>query len=85
MRIALLTAVLLGCGTTAESDAWHILPDGGAEVGEVGTECPNGATLCSGQCVDTTNDPANCGGCGVACPAMSTCAASACFINDPTP
>lgn len=85
MRMALLAAVLLGCGTNAESEAFHILPDGGAEVGEVGVECGGGLTLCSGQCIDVTSDPANCGACGASCPAMSTCAAGACFVNDPVP
>ncbi len=30
------------------------------------------ATTCGGQCVDTTSDPQNCGGCGVTCKKAST-------------
>jgi hypothetical protein len=39
--------------------------DGGG--GEGG--CPPGETLCDSACTDTTSDPTNCGGCGVACAA----------------
>jgi len=35
-------------------------------------------TCGSKACVDTVNDPVNCGGCGVACPAGVACQASAC-------
>jgi hypothetical protein len=35
-------------------------------------------TLCAGRCVDLMNDPANCSACGMACPAMETCAAGTC-------
>jgi hypothetical protein len=36
------------------------------------TKCPTGETLCDGECIDTLNDPTNCGGCadgggGVTC------------------
>lgn len=33
--------------------------------------CAAGLDLCSGACVDTYNDPRNCGGCGTATPARS--------------
>lgn len=34
--------------------------------------CSAGETLCSdGMCVDTTSDPANCGGCGLRCPTQT--------------
>ena len=29
--------------------------------------CDAGKSCCNGQCVDLTTDPANCGGCGIAC------------------
>ncbi len=35
-------------------------------------------TNCSNQCVDTTSDAANCGGCGKACAAQERCCASVC-------
>jgi hypothetical protein len=42
-----------------------------------GTACPlasnKAGVCCSGQCVDTSSDPDNCDGCGVACPVGQTC------------
>jgi hypothetical protein len=40
--------------------------------------CPQGATTCSGQCVELTNDPAHCGGCDVRCGPGSRCNAGSC-------
>ena len=43
-----------------------------------------GTTKCSGACVDTKNDPANCGGCALACSlpnATAYCASSACAVG----
>jgi hypothetical protein len=37
-----------------------------------------GAACCSASCVDTRNDPNNCGGCGITCTAPSTCAGGSC-------
>ena len=41
---------------------------------------PAGATDCGGACVDTASDPANCGGCGLACAAGETCASGTCQL-----
>jgi len=45
-------------------------------------QCPAGQTACGGKCVDTTSDPANCGGCSNACTAptggTTTCANGQC-------
>src|SRR5207237_1744920 len=38
-----------------------------------------GSTNCSGTCVDTKNDPKNCGGCGTTCPTGS-CVSSVCTL-----
>lgn len=47
--------------------------------------CPEGGTLCGRQCVDTSTDPANCGGCGAVCPGIpngqGTCAGGDCGVT----
>jgi hypothetical protein len=43
--------------------------------------CPAGLASCAGSCVVTANDPANCGGCGVVCPARAN-AATVCVSGD---
>lgn len=35
--------------------------------GATGTRCSAGQACCDGRCIDTSNDAANCGGCGVLC------------------
>lgn len=37
-----------------------------------GSTCNSGVT-CFGACVNTANDPSNCGGCGIQCEGLSTC------------
>jgi hypothetical protein len=40
--------------------------------------CDGGLTSCKGKCVDTGNDPQNCGGCGVVC--NTQCVAGVCAL-----
>ncbi|MBI4706063.1 MAG: hypothetical protein HY744_33635 [Deltaproteobacteria bacterium] len=40
-----------------------------------------GATKCGSKCIDAQNDPANCGGCGTACPQGQICAAGQCALQ----
>jgi hypothetical protein len=40
-------------------------------------KCPYG-DFCAGACVDTTSDPANCGGCDKSCTGASECLSGAC-------
>ncbi len=49
---------------------------------EAGAPCDVSKSRCGNACIDTTNDPANCGGCGVACKNKEVCAASACVTCD---
>jgi hypothetical protein len=54
-------------------DANH--PDGA----DGGGDGPEPCTTCGGTaCVDTTTDPAHCGGCGAACPTGASCAGGTC-------
>jgi len=43
-----------------------------------GAQCPTGERECGGQCVDTTRDNSNCGGCGYVCNAYTSCVGSGC-------
>ncbi len=41
--------------------------DASPEVGACSPVCGTARTCCGGRCVNTANDPFNCGGCGVVC------------------
>lgn len=43
-----------------------------------GPDCPQGQTDCGGICVDTLEDPENCGQCGLACFGDEVCLAGSC-------
>lgn len=91
--IALLAlSAPLACGGTtsnpstdgdASTDA-GTSTDGGSVV-DSSVTCSRSTQLCSGRCVDTMNDPTNCGSCGHSCGASSACAMSMCQAtgNDP--
>ena len=43
--------------------------------------CPTGSTPCNGRCITLDSlqtDPANCGSCGITCPAVQTCVGGTC-------
>lgn len=43
--------------------------------------CEGGLIDCGGVCVDTSSDPSNCGGCGVACGEGGSCAGGMCSVG----
>lgn len=69
-------------GTTnaAETNATTNTTAPGTTPRPVGTACPAGQSVCGGACVNTAADPANCGGCGIACGFGETCLSGACGI-----
>ncbi len=46
--------------------------------GDGPTMCATGRISCGASCVDLTSDPANCGGCGLACSGGMACAGGVC-------
>ncbi|MDI7266866.1 MAG: hypothetical protein QME96_02595 [Myxococcota bacterium] len=75
-----LQALLLGlaCAQTGDGPA---RPDGDVprdDGGEADGGCRPGETDCSGTCVDTRSDPANCGSCGRRCDAGEVCNEGVC-------
>jgi len=58
-------------------------PDGGAGGSGGGMTCPAPMVPCGDPvkgpyCADVAKDPANCGGCGIVCPAMMACVQGKC-------
>ena len=50
------------------------------EGGSCGSGCVFGDD-CDGRCVDTNDDPRNCGACGAACPMGQVCSLGACTVT----
>jgi stigma-specific protein Stig1 len=50
-----------------------------------GITCPNGQSFCNGQCIVTSGDPKNCGGCNQVCASGTFCAGSTCVPGCPPP
>lgn len=75
-------ALGVGCGGD-DSTATTTVPDAGVASADAGSgpSCAAPATLCGSTCVDTKNDPTNCGGCGNACPAGQACVAGQCALS----
>lgn len=72
-------------GVDAADGGADVDADGGdaSEAGpecdpDAGLACDGGLTCCSGQCVDPTKDPNNCGSCGTACTTAQFCTGAAC-------
>ncbi|HEX8795544.1 MAG TPA: hypothetical protein VF765_31560 [Polyangiaceae bacterium] len=69
-------------GTGSSSGASSGSSSGGSGSSSGGTDasttCGAGKKSCGGMCVDTGNDPQNCGGCGIVC--NTTCANGVCQL-----
>src|SRR5262249_34553075 len=48
------------------------------KAGQCVANCAQGQILCAGRCVNPASDPANCGGCGMACALNQMCQAGVC-------
>src|SRR5262245_62070384 len=88
-------ALLTACGSVAIPDA-DTTADGGVDAptpdvppDDVGSTdssaprdaCPDGQSVCSGQCIDTASDPSHCGMCGQSCVitnALAACSGGNC-------
>jgi stigma-specific protein Stig1 len=62
-------------------DVADLVPKGGG--GPIGGSCPLYQELCGDGCIPISSDPANCGGCGVACGEGLVCSAGTCAGSCP--
>ncbi len=70
------------CGNVCGGASWRrcgSTNDGQCTAGH--SNCGAGRTDCSGTCVVVTDDPNNCGGCGVVCAANQYCNSSSCTVR----
>lgn len=84
---AILMATWTGCTgdpdpktSTLDDDGAGASTGTGGQGGATSETCP-GATECSGSCVNTQYDPANCGDCGVVCDAGEVCSQGSCAVE----
>jgi len=70
MMASAISVLGAGCGDDDSTDR------PGVDAGPSG--CTGGTTDCGGMCVDTRFDPANCGGCGMACAGGEVCLSGTC-------
>jgi hypothetical protein len=84
-------AIVVGSGCSSDpTPADTTIPEAGttgADTGtgttgtiDSGTQCAAPATVCGMSCVDTRNDPGNCGACGKACVAGQACSGGTCAL-----
>jgi len=52
-------------------------------AGSCGIECLGGSTKCGNFCVDTNNDPSNCGTCSNTCASGEVCSSGSCLLQCP--
>ena len=79
-------ALLTGCGgddaaDTVDATLADAPPTADARIDA--TTCSGSSMLCDGLCVDTTQNPDHCGGCGIECTPAAGCEASDCACPAP--
>jgi hypothetical protein len=69
--LAVALCTLCRCGEAPAGGDASVGNSSGSATGSShcgsGADCAMGSSCCGGRCVNTYNDPHNCGGCGVAC------------------
>ncbi|HEY8039719.1 MAG TPA: hypothetical protein VIF15_07990, partial [Polyangiaceae bacterium] len=86
------TVTVVGCSTngdnTSTPDASDdgtttIFDSGTTDTGgdSTTTNCSGSQTACGGSCVNTTNDPKNCGSCGATCGGGLVCSSGKCAVG----
>ncbi|HEY7372556.1 MAG TPA: glycoside hydrolase family 30 beta sandwich domain-containing protein [Polyangia bacterium] len=74
LGFAILSTLTVACGSKAGGGSPGSGGSGPGAGGGGGTiSCNAGQDLCGGQCIDTTSDSDNCGGCGIPCLGGHTC------------
>lgn len=75
-----LLLLVVGCGEASSNEAISPGTDGGGADAqhESGHGCPSGSVDCGNGCVNTNNDPENCGSCGRACAPSEQCHGGVC-------
>ncbi len=72
------------CAPLADASVDAGMPDAGSGVDSTVGCTGNFGTLCGSACVDTTEDPNNCGGCGVKCATAEACHGGMCTCSSGT-
>ncbi len=91
--VSLLACISIACGGRTTTDGGDgrvpdaVAGDGisGGDVVPTDGTCPAGLIVCGASCVDLSNDPLNCGGCGMTCPSgangTASCASGMCGLT----
>ncbi|RDV37203.1 hypothetical protein DV096_14560 [Bradymonadaceae bacterium TMQ3] len=72
---------------TAPGDTGDTNPDdaGDTDDAPVDESCPSYQDRCEGECIPTSVDPENCGGCGVVCEGSDVCSGGSCVDPESCP
>ncbi|MBI5487274.1 MAG: hypothetical protein HY905_08075 [Deltaproteobacteria bacterium] len=78
---AALLGTCLGCSLELHEVGLPGEEDGGSEDGGSDAGCADEGLACSGDCIDPTRDPDNCGSCGTVCGAHASCETGECVCG----